>query len=74
MMIQVNVQEAKATLSKLLVQAERGEDVVVARRGTPVVRLTPIFQSGERDFDFLPGKTSDEVLRPIAADELEAWG
>ena len=40
-MRQVNVHEAKTNLSKLLEAVERGEDVVISRAGTPVVRLIP---------------------------------
>jgi len=40
-MRQVNVHEAKTTLSKLLEAVERGEDVVISRAGTPVARLIP---------------------------------
>ena len=36
----VNIFEAKAQLSKLIQMAENGEDVVIARAGKPVVRLT----------------------------------
>jgi prevent-host-death family protein len=36
----VNIFEAKTTLSKLIARAEKGEDVVIARAGKPVVRLT----------------------------------
>lgn len=34
--------EAKTKLSQLVERAERGEDIVIARHGTPIVRLTPI--------------------------------
>lgn len=40
-MVTVNVHEAKTQLSKLLEQVERGEEVVIARRGKPVARLVP---------------------------------
>ncbi len=36
-MAQFNVHQAKTRLSQLLAQAEAGEDVVIARRGEPVV-------------------------------------
>ncbi|MGA2570684.1 MAG: type II toxin-antitoxin system prevent-host-death family antitoxin [Terracidiphilus sp.] len=36
----VNVFEAKTHLSKLIAKAEKGEDVIIARAGKPVVRLT----------------------------------
>lgn len=71
---QVNVQEAKASLSKLLVSAESGNQVVIARNGQPVVRLTPIPQSDKRTLGFIPGQVTDEVLRPVSDDELSEWG
>jgi prevent-host-death family protein len=36
----VNVHEAKTTLSALLAQVEQGEEVVIARNGEPVAKLT----------------------------------
>ena len=42
MSVQVNVYEAKTRLSQLLDQAAQGEDVVIARNGTPVARLVPV--------------------------------
>jgi prevent-host-death family protein len=41
-MTQVGMHEAKTRLSQLVELAEAGEDVVIARRGTPVARLVPI--------------------------------
>jgi prevent-host-death family protein len=41
-MAHVNMLEAKTTLSKLVEKAERGEDVIICRNGTPVARLVPI--------------------------------
>jgi prevent-host-death family protein len=38
----VNIHEAKTTLSQLLAEVEQGEDVVIARNGVPVARLTAI--------------------------------
>ena len=34
--------EAKATLSKLVERAQNGEDIVITKNGTPVVRLEPV--------------------------------
>jgi prevent-host-death family protein len=42
MSITANVHEAKSTLSKLIERALQGEEVIIARNGTPVVRLTPV--------------------------------
>lgn len=44
--MQVNIYEAKTRLSSLLDQAQRGEEVVIARAGKPVARLTPIAPAG----------------------------
>lgn len=38
----VNVHEAKSNLSRLIEQALRGEDVVIARNGVPAVRLVQV--------------------------------
>lgn len=35
----VNIHQAKSQLSQLLVAVEHGEDVVIARAGTPIARL-----------------------------------
>ena len=42
MTVHVNIAEAKARLSELISAAVRGEEVVLARSGTPQVRLTPV--------------------------------
>ena len=34
--------EAKTKLSQLVERAEAGEDIVIARNGTPVARLVPV--------------------------------
>ncbi|MFA6309912.1 MAG: type II toxin-antitoxin system prevent-host-death family antitoxin [Sterolibacterium sp.] len=37
----VNIHDAKTQLSRLLEQVQAGEDVVIAKSGTPIVRLIP---------------------------------
>ena len=37
----VNIHDAKTQLSKLLEQVQSGVDVVIAKSGTPIVRLVP---------------------------------
>jgi len=39
-MLVINIYEAKTQLSKLIEQAASGKDVVIARGGKPVARLT----------------------------------
>jgi prevent-host-death family protein len=38
----VNIYEAKTKLSQLLARVEAGEDVVIARAGRPIARLTAV--------------------------------
>ena len=40
--MEVNIHEAKTHLSKLLERVLLGEDVVIAKAGTPIARLVPI--------------------------------
>lgn len=71
----VNVHQAKTQLSRLLVRAEAGEDVVIARRGEPVVRLVACKARGVRQPDVLKGKIAfpDSFFDPLPEDELVAW-
>ena len=46
-MMQLNIHEAKAQLSKLIAAVEQGEDVVIARYGKPVAKLVSIQQSAK---------------------------
>jgi len=47
-MTTVNVHEAKTNLSKLLRRVEKGEEIVIARDGEPVVRLVPFARRPRR--------------------------
>jgi prevent-host-death family protein len=38
----IGIEEAKGTFSALLKQVERGEEIVITRRGKPVARLVPV--------------------------------
>ena len=44
----VNIHHAKTHLSKLIAQAENGEEVIIARNGKPVVKLVPITSKPKR--------------------------
>lgn len=56
----VNIHDAKTQLSKLLEQVQAGEDVVIAKSGTPIVRLVP----------YAPPKRK---IAPPGAMEGEIW-
>ncbi|MCY4455919.1 MAG: type II toxin-antitoxin system Phd/YefM family antitoxin [Chloroflexi bacterium] len=74
-MVTVNMHEAKTHLSRLIAQVEAGEEVVIARNGTPVVRLTPVQQRGPRKPGSWKGRISidDSFFDPLPEDELAAW-
>ena len=69
----IKVHEARTNLSKLIEQACRGEEVIIAR-GT--VRLIPIGEvRGRRQPGVLRGKlrVGPEFFEPLPAEELSAW-
>ena len=72
----VKIHEAKTNLSKLIAQAERGEDVVISRGKTPVARLLPIAAAHRRRRPgSLRGKlrVGPEFFAPLPPDELSGW-
>ncbi|MDR2381918.1 MAG: type II toxin-antitoxin system prevent-host-death family antitoxin [Bifidobacteriaceae bacterium] len=73
MTIQLNIQDAKAKLSELVVQAQAGQDVVIARAGVPQVRLTPVAAPGERELGFMPNPGSEEAAAPLSKSHLRDW-
>lgn len=73
MTTQVNVQEAKTRLSQLLAGVERGEDVVIARDGRPIARLSPVSPPPPRPVGFVPGAVTDAFFQPLPDIELEQW-
>ena len=73
-MLQVNVHEAKTRLSQLLARLEAGDDVVIARGGTPVARLVPVDPLPPRPVGFVVGRLTDAFSEPLPDDELAAWG
>jgi prevent-host-death family protein len=53
----VNIQAAKTHLSRLVEEAAAGEEIVIAKAGKPLVRLTPFAPAQtERKLGFLTGK------------------
>lgn len=70
---QVNVAEAKASLSQLLDEAAAGLDVVIARAGRPIARLVPVGNPPARTLGFLPLTINDALFAPLSDDELVGW-
>ena len=81
----INMHDAKSRLSDLVARAEAGEDVVIARRNKPAVRLVPV----EGDSNVRIRKSREEAFgsmahlrdalkdvdwfEPLPEDELKAW-
>lgn len=74
-MTTVDIDEAKIHFSRLIAQVEAGDDVVIARNGTPVARLVAVEPPARREFGSLRGriKLDDDFFEPLPDDELEAW-
>ena len=72
-MMQVNVHEAKAQLSELLERAARGEEIVIAKRGKPFVRLVRVEDRTPRCPGIAKGRLTDAFFEPLPDDELVAW-
>jgi prevent-host-death family protein len=69
----VNIFEAKTQLSKLIEMAERGEDVIIARAGKPVARLTKLAPEKPKiRFGGLKGKIwiADDFDAPLPPEVL----
>ena len=75
MTVTVNVHEAKTNLSRLLAQVESGDDVVIARNGTPVARLVRCSPLGTPQFGSWKGRivVDDSIFDPLPEEEIEAW-
>jgi prevent-host-death family protein len=48
MVRQVNLYEAKTSLSRLVDEAAKGEDIVIAKNGKPLARLTAVVDKPEK--------------------------
>jgi prevent-host-death family protein len=75
-MTTVTVHAAKTQLSKLIARAEAGEEVIIARRDKPVVRLVPVEPpKPKRQFGSMKGRASvgPEFFEPLPEEELKLW-
>lgn len=72
----VNIYEAKTQLSRLIERALRGEDVVIARAGAPVVRLVKWEPPRNRVAGVWEGKVSiaDDFDEFTGQDERDWYG
>lgn len=80
--MQVNVLEARNRLSQLIKAAQAGEDVVIANRGEPVVRLVAAFSAREpavkpylvpSEDNSAPAGNPDAILKWLEENPLPAY-
>jgi prevent-host-death family protein len=75
-MKKVNIYEAKTRLSQLVEEAAAGRDIVIARAGRPVARLTRLTPArGKRRLGVLDGRfrIPEDFNRPLPATLLRAF-
>lgn len=77
--MEIGVFEARNRFSELIDAAERGEEVIVLKRGRPVVRMVPALPAGDvaarrvkalDDLASLRQRTVQELGRPFTHAEL----
>jgi len=75
-MTKVNIYEAKTRLSQLVKEAASGHDVLIARAGRPVARLTRLTEGRrKRRLGVLDGqfRIPDDFNRPLPDEVLRAF-
>jgi prevent-host-death family protein len=74
---QVNIHEAKTHLSKLVEDAARGDEIIIAKAGKPVARLVPVDRaSTPRLRGLLKDKIwiADDFDAPLPPEILRSFG
>jgi prevent-host-death family protein len=74
-MKQVTIHAAKTHLSRLIEEVCAGEEVVIARGRSPVVKLVPVTPVAGRRFGALRGRIRVDAsfFDPLPERELRAW-
>jgi prevent-host-death family protein len=74
-MEQVNIQDAKAHFSRYIELAAAGQDLVIARKGKPVARLTAVEPKPGIRFGVLKGKVrvADDFDGPLPDEVLAGF-
>lgn len=69
------IHQAKTNLSRLIAQAERGEEVVITRGKEPVARIVPIRKPKRRELGIFKGEfqVGPEFFEPLPEEELRYW-
>jgi prevent-host-death family protein len=76
-MTTVNIHAAKTHLSRLVEQAAAGEEVIIAKAGTPLAKLGPLAPVGrkKRRLGLLAGrmKVPTDFDAPLPSDIIDAF-
>ena len=74
-MREIQASDAKAHLSRLLDEVERGETIVITRRGRPIARIIP--ESGRSQHEIRDAIENIKELRKhtgkVSVEEILAW-
>jgi prevent-host-death family protein len=71
----VGINEAKATLSRLIDRVSKGEEIIIVRGSKPVAKLVAIgVVKGKRQPGSMKGlKLGPEFFEPLPPEELALW-
>ena len=72
--MQINIQDAKTQLSRLIDAALTGEEIIIARAGKPCVRLVALVDAA-RTPGAAKGKArlTEAFFEPLPEDALRVW-
>jgi len=73
MAIQMNISEAKAKLSELLDAAQSGQEVIIARSGRAIAKLTAVSTPPKRQLGFMEIDVDDALFDPLPGATLDEW-
>lgn len=68
-----NIHQAKTHLSELIVRAEAGEKITIARAGKPIAYLIALEPQGPQFGTVDLGGIPDEFFAPLSEEELANW-
>jgi prevent-host-death family protein len=70
----VNIHEAKTHLSRFIERARAGEEIIIAKSGTPWVKLVPITDPvTRRQPGLAKGAVTDAFFEPLPDGEIQTW-
>ncbi|MFZ1989552.1 MAG: type II toxin-antitoxin system prevent-host-death family antitoxin [Alphaproteobacteria bacterium] len=77
-MTEIGAFEAKTHFSALLERAERGEEILITRRGKPVAKIVPVRPAHDPEqvraaLDRLRAMAKTAGLKPPTPEELKEW-